>query len=287
MQDFIRRIKLVFQLMSKSKRNAYFDRIQHQNWTQLLDNKSPLDDWAKGWMDANPLGDAGTKNIINREKWLHNTLSRIPDGKKILDAGAGELQYRKFCRHLNYISQDFAQYDGTGDSAGLQMGSWDNSHIDIVSDITKIPVENESFDAVMCIEVLEHVPHPIQAIRELSRILRGGGKLIITVPVSSLTHFAPYYFYNGYSRYFFEKVLEDHNLKLIEMSFNGNYFEYLAQEIRRLDEMALKYSIKKSPSRIETISRHVLIRRLGKLSKRDRGSAEILSHGIHLVAEKL
>src|SRR3546814_3576831 len=58
---------------------------------------------------------------------------------------AGELQYKRFCTHLNYVSQDFAQYDGKGDGHGLQTDNWDNSLIDIVSDITEIPVANESF----------------------------------------------------------------------------------------------------------------------------------------------
>ena len=55
---------------------------------------------------------------------------------------------RDFCSHLDYLSQDFAQYDGSGDGSGLQTGSWDQSKIDIVSDIIDIPEPAESFDAV-------------------------------------------------------------------------------------------------------------------------------------------
>ena len=57
----------------------------------------------------------GISNEWNCEKWLGKTLSQIPAGSRILDAGAGELKYKKFCAHLNYVSQDFGQYDGKGD----------------------------------------------------------------------------------------------------------------------------------------------------------------------------
>lgn len=117
----------------------------------------------------------GSRNEIIREEWLKNALKGIPAGLKILDAGAGELKYKKFCQHLDYISQDFGQYDGKGNQIGLQMKEWDNSKLDIVSDITKIPVENESFDAVMCVEVFEHLPEPAKAVTEFSRILKKMG----------------------------------------------------------------------------------------------------------------
>jgi 2-polyprenyl-3-methyl-5-hydroxy-6-metoxy-1,4-benzoquinol methylase len=144
----------------------------------------------------------GRRNQSDREIWLQSTLKRIPDGSRILDAGAGELQYKKYCSHLNYISQDFGQYDGKGNSEGLQTSSWDNSKLDIISDIIDIPESDKSFDAIMCIEVFEHLPNPIAAIKEFSRLIKDDGFLILTAPFCSLTHFAPYHFYTGFNRFF-------------------------------------------------------------------------------------
>ena len=117
----------------------------------------------------------GTKNQFNREKWLEKTLKEIPSGSRVLDAGAGEQKYKQFCSHLNYVAQDFAQYDGKGDDKGLQKGTWEQSKLDIVSDITAIPEPDASFDAVMCIEVFEHLPEPIKAIQEFAGYLSPKG----------------------------------------------------------------------------------------------------------------
>ena len=60
----------------------------------------------------------GTNNDGIRHNWVVNQLSSLPSGYKILDAGAGELQYKKYCTHLQYVSQDFNKYDGIGDNRG-------------------------------------------------------------------------------------------------------------------------------------------------------------------------
>ena len=229
----------------------------------------------------------GTKNQETREKWLKKTLKKIPSGKKILDAGAGELQYKKFCSHLKYTSQDFGQYDGGGDKKGLQTKKWDNSKLDIVSDITKIPVKNNSFDAIMCIEVFEHIPEPVKAIKEFARILKSGGKLIITASFCYLTHFAPYYFANGYSKYWYQQVLKEYNFKINEIKYNGNFFESLAQEIRRIPYIEKRYTkLYLSKRLLSKLSFFLIFNLLNKLSKNNKKSEEMLCFGLHILAVK-
>ena len=64
----------------------------------------------------------GLSNDSAREEWIISTLKKVPAGLRILDAGAGELRYKKHCSHLEYVAQDFGQYDGGGDT-GFQTGS--------------------------------------------------------------------------------------------------------------------------------------------------------------------
>jgi SAM-dependent methyltransferase len=227
----------------------------------------------------------GQNNESNRVKWIEATLQKQPAGLKILDAGAGEKQFKRFCSHLDYYSQDFGKYDGKGDGTALQMGSWDQSDLDYVSDITDIPVENDSFDLVLCTEVFEHLPDPVKALNELARIVKPGGKIIITAPFNSLTHFSPYHFSSGFNRFFYEHHFARLGFQLLECTANGNYFEYLAQELRRIAFVAKNYSY--------PLNRHiikpfigVLLIFLSFLSKHDRGSESLLCFGYHVIAQK-
>jgi ubiquinone/menaquinone biosynthesis C-methylase UbiE len=227
----------------------------------------------------------GTENEQRREQWLALTLKRVPSGSRILDAGAGELKYKRLCEHLEYVSQDFAQYDGVGNRKGLQTGTWDHKGIDIISDITSIPEPDASFDAVMCVEVLEHLPNPQAAISEFSRLLKAGGLLILTAPFCSLTHFAPYYFTSGFSVQFLETHLKANKFEVLEMISNGNYFEYMAQELRRIPQVADTYA--QTRLGLEgRIARRMMLRVLERLAKRDAGSQELLCYGHHVLARK-
>ena len=158
------------------------------------------------------------------EKWVKEQIRRIPTGDSIIDLGAGEQKYRKYCAHLEYTSQDFCQYDGKGDGTGLQMGEWDVSKIDIISDIADVPVDDASFDAVLCTEVFEHIPDPVKALSEIYRILKPGGVLILTAPFLSETHFAPYHFCCGFDKYWYEYHLNGIGFDHFEISHYGNLY---------------------------------------------------------------
>jgi len=226
----------------------------------------------------------GTTNESVRVKWIEDTLKKIPAGLTLLDAGAGESQFKKFCTHLKYIAQDFGQYHGEGE-VGLQTGSWDNSKLDIVSDIIDIPLEDNSVDAIMCTEVFEHIPDPAKAVKEFGRLVKPGGYLLITSPFASITHFAPYHFASGLSRFYYEKHLPDNGFEIVDLQLNGNYFEFIAQELRRVKSVADKYT----DSNINIFQKaflHLNLWMLQKLSKKDKGSKELLCYGVHVFARK-
>ena len=228
----------------------------------------------------------GSWNEESRRIWVERTLRNLPKGWRILDAGAGEQDYKKYCTHLRYVSQDFAEYNPEGEDSGLQMPKWNYGELDIISDITKIPEADGSFDAVMCLEVLEHVPDPIRVIQELSRLIRLGGRLILSAPFCSLTHFAPFHFSSGFSTFFYEKHLPENGFRILELSSNGNYFEYIAQELRRVESIAERYGGSKL-GHFEKGAIDRCLKMLQRFSENDTGSEELLAFGFHVLAEKV
>ncbi len=230
------------------------------------------------------------KFFINNEQkridWVKSTLLSIPQNQSLLDAWAGEMQYRKFCSHLKYTSQDFNQYDWLWDGVGAQMWGWQRN-TDITSDITNIPIPESSVDNILCTEVLEHIPYPELAIMEFSRILKKWGKLILTAPFCSMTHFSPYYFANWFSEYWYKRILEENNMEILELEKNGNYFNYLEQECGRLPLMVKKYC-KSNFLIIWIVGVFALIQIiiLKYLARSDKWSNEMLYFGTHIVAIK-
>jgi len=229
--------------------------------------------------------EVGSGNEEFRMNWIINSIKKLPAGGRLLDAGAGEQKFKKYCGHLQYVSQDFAQYDPAKHDSGLQMDKWDYTGLDIVSDIIAIPEPDNSFDAILCVEVIEHIPDPARVFPEFSRLLKPGGILILTAPFCSLTHFAPYHYSTGFSRFYYEKHLPDHGFEITELTENGNYFEYLAQEVRRLPQIAEKYAGMDQKGFDKLTANHFL-QMLDKMSKADKGSNELLCFGILIVARK-
>ena len=148
-----------------------------------------------------------------------------------------------------------------------------------------MPVEDAFFDVVLCTEVLEHLPDPIKALAELSRVLKKGGQLILTAPFCSLTHFSPYHYSTGFNRYFYSHHLNSLGFNIVEITPNGNFFEFLAQELNRLASVAEQYSSLKPDIELE-YSQSVLTQYLEKMSASDAGSHELLCFGYNVMAVK-
>lgn len=212
-------------------------------------------------------------------------LDGLPDGSRILDAGAGTQKYRKLCGHLNYVSKDFAQYDGIGDLKGLHWAEFNYWDLDIVSDITCIPEKDASFDAIICIEVFEHLPDPIKAVQEFSRLLRPGGSLILSAPYCSLTHLAPFHFYSGFNRYWYQRHLTDFGFEISELKPNGNFFQFMAQELHRTPSVNEQFSSLKI-NFLEQFFLFMTMRMFLKQGRHDNGSSDLLCFGYHVHAHK-
>lgn len=227
----------------------------------------------------------GRDNDAHRIAWVQKTLKALPPGLRLLDAGAGQLRNQQFCTHLDYVSQDFCQYEGKGDGVALQTGAWDTTRIDLVSDITAIPAPDQSFDVVLCTEVLEHVPDPLAALREFARLLRPGGRMILTAPFCSLTHFAPYHFASGLSRYWYERHLAELGCTVEQIQPNGGWLDYVAQELWRLPWIGKTYASRA----LGWAALALALPALGvmrAMKAMDRGSSELLTYGWQVVAHK-
>jgi SAM-dependent methyltransferase len=163
-------------------------------------------------------------NSVRRREWVESQAAEVPRGSRILDVGAGSGPYRGFFSHCEYFAHDFGQEPGT-------IGNY--TKLDYESDITEIPVDDASFDVVVCTEVLEHVPEPIVALREMTRILRPGGKLLLSSPLGAYLHQEPYHFYGGYTPHWYRRFLDEAGLDVVAIERNQGFFSHYGQETRR------------------------------------------------------
>jgi SAM-dependent methyltransferase len=83
-------------------------------------------------------------------------------GSRVLDVGAGDRPYRE-------LFPDAVAFDVPG-----------SAHADLHGSLEAIPVDDASFDVVLCLQVLEHVPEPAAAVRELRRVVRPGGRVLLS-----------------------------------------------------------------------------------------------------------
>lgn len=222
--------------------------------------------------------------VAVRDNWIRAKLRLLPEGTTLLDVGAGQCPFRKDCSHLRYFSQDFAQYEGFWEDQ-ITEGSASKNKIDIVSDIVAIPVPDASYDAILCSEVLEHVPDPLAALREMQRILKLGGRLILTAPFASYSHFEPFHFSSGFSRFFYQHHLPDMGFKILDLQMNGNYYEYLALKIRWISDVAPRYG-SGSLDVMDKLAIRGMLRTLDKFSRFDRDSGNFLNNGFFVFAQK-
>jgi SAM-dependent methyltransferase len=108
--------------------------------------------------------------------------------KRILDAGCGNGRYSRFL-----LRQADADAVVTGFDYSQQMLHRARSrlHSDrvglVAADLTRLPYADGSFEAIVCGWVLEHLPDPRPGLRELARVLRPGGKLLLLATEDTLT----------------------------------------------------------------------------------------------------
>ena len=125
-----------------------------------------------------------------------------------LDIGAGKLAWRSLIAASadRYVATDAFE-----------------THLDIafVSDVQgNLPVADRTFDSAFCCSVLEHTQEPWKAFDEFYRILKPGGKMVLSVPFLYYLHGQPSDYYR-FTRYGIENLARKSGFEIVELRVAG------------------------------------------------------------------
>jgi len=156
-------------------------------------------------------------------QFVKSVAEKLAPGSLLLDAGAGECAYKQLFNHCNYKSIDLA----VGDS------QWNYENLDYIAPLDNMPIEDATFDAVLCTQVLEHLKKPLESVKEMHRVLKPGGYLFLTVPMSQEEHQIPYDFFR-YTSYGLKYICSEAGFQEIEVVSFGGMFLRWAYELPRV-----------------------------------------------------
>ncbi len=162
-------------------------------------------------------------NWLESKRLLEQAKEEIPPGARLLDAGSGEGRYKAFFDHTRYVGLDLA----VGDE------NWDYTGLDSIGDLRELPFPDESFDAAVCVQTLEHVNDPFQVIGEIGRVLKPGGRFYLSAPMAWHQHQKPHDFFR-YTSFGFEHLLQLAGIRIIEIRPMGGYFWFLSYNLQML-----------------------------------------------------
>lgn len=130
----------------------------------------------------------------------------------ILDIGAADRWIRA---HLpvasNYIALD---YPATGNE-------FYDARPDIFADACSLPLTDQCVDGVVCLEVIEHVPDPARALKEIARVLKPGGQAWISMPFLYPVHNEPFDF-QRYTEFGLRRDMERASLDVVSLHQSGH-----------------------------------------------------------------
>jgi SAM-dependent methyltransferase len=173
-------------------RRSFFFRLREWYQHQQFD-PGPL-----GWL-VNP--------FFFARRGLHRALNGLlPELRgEVLDVGCGTMPYRSRIAAIRYVGLD---YD-TPEKRAANVA-------DVLYDGGRFPFADASFDGVLCTQVLEHVFTPEAFLGEITRVLRLGGVLVLTVPFVWDEHEQPHDF-GRYSSFGLRALLERNGLEVVRL----------------------------------------------------------------------
>jgi SAM-dependent methyltransferase len=137
---------------------------------------------------------------------------------KLMDFGCGSKPYKNIFNVDSYTGVDIKK------SGHNHL----HSNVDVFYTGNKLPFESETFDSIFSSEVLEHLFQPDELLNELNRVLKPGGKLLITAPFAWNEHEMPYD-YARYSSAGIRHLLIKNGFQIVEFTKTGNFIRVLFQ----------------------------------------------------------
>jgi SAM-dependent methyltransferase len=131
---------------------------------------------------------------------------------RVLDIGCGN-------RWVESVLDDATDYVGLDYPGTVALGY--DGRADVLGDGMRLPFSSASFDTVVLLDVLEHLPGPTRALSEANRVLRAGGNLIVQVPFLYPLHDEPF----DYTRWTWHgllHLLREEGFETTTVEYHGN-----------------------------------------------------------------
>lgn len=137
------------------------------------------------------------KNILNKKMTrigLDEFIERNAVKGKMLNVGGARGRYGEYFDEMVNIDIE------------------DRPGVDVVADAHNLPFDDNSFDAVLAVEVLEHLYDPHMAVSEMYRVLKPGGRVILTTRFLYPLHDTPHDYFR-YTHYGLKHLFNDWDIK--------------------------------------------------------------------------
>jgi SAM-dependent methyltransferase len=138
-----------------------------------------------------------------------------------LNAGCGEGMYIPLIRSFKEI-QNISNIDIKISNA-MKAEFNKNNHNFAEASLTKIPYEDDSFECILCTEVLEHIEDHDKVLNELFRVLKKSGRLLLSVPQTPAP-WDPAHFRQGYTKKEIDLLLKSAGFNVV--SFRDCFFMF-------------------------------------------------------------